>query len=194
MTDDTNKQQLFTMSAFSENAVGVLNQVTAIYTRRCINIESITASPCSIPGVHKFTITSLSDRDSMNKVVKQIEKRIDIIKAFLYTDDDIVYQEVALYKVPTEKLLAEKHLEWIIRRHSARILEITPEYTVIEKTGHRDEIEALFESLKRYDIRQFARSGRVTITKDPTEYVTALLAEREKATGAGRKVSDTFNR
>lgn len=173
------KLQLFTMSAFSENYVGVLNQVTAIYTRRCINIESISASTCSIPGVHKFTITSRSTRDIMEKVVKQIEKRIDIIKAFLYTDDDIVYQEVALYKVPTDRLLAETNLEWIIRRHNARILEITPEYTVIEKTGHRDETESLFEALKRYDIRQFARSGRVTITKDPTEHVSALLANRE---------------
>ena len=175
-----NDKQLFTMSAFAENSVGVLNQVTAIYTRRGINIESITASPCSRPGVHKFTITSHTDRPTIEKVVKQIEKRIDVIKAFVYTDDDIVYQEVALYKVPTEKLLVEKHLEWIIRRHSARILEITPEYTVIEKTGHRDETEALFEALKRYDIRQFARSGRVTITKDPVEYVTELLAQREK--------------
>ena len=178
--NDMTEKKLFTVSVFAENAVGVLNQVTAIYTRRCINIESITASACSIPGVHKFTMTAFSDRVTMEKVVKQIEKRIDVIKAFLYTDDDIVYQEVALYKVPTEKLLAEKHLEWIIRKHSARILEITPEYTVIEKTGHRDETESLFEALKRYDIRQFARSGRVTINKDPVEYVTALLQERQQ--------------
>lgn len=181
-SNENNKQQLFTMSAFAENWVGVLNQVTAIYTRRSINIESITASICSIPGISKFTITSRSDRRTMEKVVQQIEKRIDIIKAFLYTDDDIVYQEVALYKVPTERLLEEKHLEWIIRRHAARILEITPEYTVIEKTGHHDETEALFAALKRYDIRQFARSGRVTITKDPHEHVTALLAQRQPPT------------
>lgn len=180
MTHEKDNQQLFTMSAFAENAVGVLNQVTAIYTRRGINIESMSASPCSIPGISKFTITANSDRDTMEKVVKQIERRIDVIKAFLYTDSDIVYQEVALYKVPTAKLLEEEHLEWIIRRHSARILEITPEYTVIEKTGHLDETESLFESLKRYDIRQFARSGRVTINKSPVEYVTELLAEREK--------------
>lgn len=173
------EKQLFTVSVFSENTVGLLNQVTIIYTRRSINIESISASACSIPGVHKFTLTSWSDRETMEKVVAQIEKRIDVIKAFLYTDDDIVYQEVALYKVPTEKLLEEKNLEWIIRRHNARILEITPEYTVIEKTGHRDETESLFEALKRYDIRQFARSGRVTITKDPAEYVTEYIAMQE---------------
>lgn len=104
--------------------------------------------------------------------MQQIEKRIDVIKAFLHTDDEIVYQEVALYKVPTDKLLIESNLENIIRHHGARILDITPEYTILEKTGHNDETEALFEELKRYDIRQFVRSGRVTVTKSPIEHVS----------------------
>lgn len=180
MNANDNQEKLFTVSAFAENAVGVLNQVSAIYTRRSINIESITASVTSIPGVSKFTITCRSTRPVMEKVVRQIEKRIDVLRAFLYADEDIVYQEVALYKVPTEKLLEEKNLEWIIRKHSARILEITPVYTVIEKTGHSDETMALFEALKRYDLRQFARSGRVTVTRDPNEYVTAFIEQREK--------------
>lgn len=116
----------------------------------------------------------------MEKVVKQIEKRIDVLKSFLYTDDEIVYQEVALYKVPTDKLLDEKNLEIIIRNHNARILEITREYTVIEKTGHSDETEALFEELKRYDIRQFVRSGRVAVTKSPIEYVDRFIEEQNR--------------
>lgn len=177
---DNKDKQLFTISTFSENTVGVLNQVTIIFTRRCINIESISASATSIPGVHKFTITAWSDRKTMEKVVRQIEKRIDVIRAFLLTDDDIVYQEVALYKVPTDKLLKEKNLENIIRHHSARILDITPDYTVLEKTGHSDETEALFEELKLYDIRQFVRSGRVTVTKCPQEYVTEYIDQQAR--------------
>lgn len=173
-------KQLFTISVFSENNVGVLNQVTIIFTRRCINLESISASPTSIPGVHKLTFTAFSDRVSMEKVVKQIEKRIDVIKAFLHTDDEIVYQEVALYKVPTDHLLRESNLEQIIRHHNARILDITPEYTVLEKTGHNDETEALFEELKRYDIRQFVRSGRVTVTKSPIEHVSNYIEQQAK--------------
>lgn len=168
-------KQLFTISVFAENNVGVLNQVTIIFTRRCINLESISSSPTSIPGIHKLTFTVYSDRTAMEKVVKQIEKRIDVIKAFLHTDDEIVYQEVALYKVPTDNLLRENNLEGIIRHHGARILDITPEYTVIEKTGHNDETEALFEELKRYDIRQFVRSGRVTVTKSPIEHVSNYI-------------------
>ncbi len=171
-------KQLFTVTVFSENQVGLLNQISIIYTRRGVNIESLTVSPSSIEGIHKFTITSISDRPLMEKIIKQIEKRIDVLKAFLYTDDQLVFQEVALYKVPTEKLLAEKHLEDIIRHHNARILEITGEYTVIEKTGHNDETEALFEQLKRYGITQFVRSGRVAVTKSTKEYVTLFLEEQ----------------
>lgn len=174
------EKQLFTVSAFSENNVGVLNQITIIFTRRCINIESVAASTTSIPGIYKITITAYSTREAMEKVVKQIEKRIDIIKAFLHTDDEIVYQEVALYKVPTQALLHESNLEAIIRHHNARILEITPDYTVLEKTGHVDETQALFEELKRYDIKQFVRSGRVAVTKHPVEFVSNYIEQQAK--------------
>ncbi len=174
------EKQLFTISVFSENTVGLLSRVALIFTRRCINVESISASECSIPGVHKWTITAYSTREVMEKLVKQIEKCVDVIRAFLWTEEDIVYQEVALYKVSTPLLLDEPHLEQIIRHHGARILDVTREYTVIEKTGHNDETEALFQELKRYDIRQFVRSGRVTVTKSPRELVTEYIEKQNK--------------
>jgi acetolactate synthase-1/3 small subunit len=116
----------------------------------------------------------------MEKIVKQIEKRIDVLKAFLYTDDELVVQEVALYKVPTVKLLDHADIEGIVRHYNARILEMTREYTVIEKTGLNSETEALFEELKRYDITQFVRSGRVAVTKSTKEYVTMFLDEQAR--------------
>jgi len=171
--------QLFTVTVFTENQVGLLNQISIIFTRRNLNIESLSVSPSSINGIHKFTITCFSNRPMMERVVKQIEKRIDVLKSFLYTDDEIVYQEVALYKVPTPELLDDRTVEEIIRRHNARILEITREYVIIEKTGHSDETESLFDELKKYDIRQFVRSGRVAVTKSPKEYLTMYLEEQE---------------
>lgn len=169
---------LYTVTVFSENHVGLLNQLSIIFTRRCLNIESISASTCSIPGVHKIVITCHSSQSMMDKVIGQIEKRIDVIKAFYFTDDEIVYQEVALYKVPTPVMLRENHVEEIIRRHNARILEITPEYTVIEKTGHYSETEELFRELQRYELKQFMRSGRVAVTRSPIEHVDNFLNQR----------------
>ncbi|MCH5230900.1 MAG: acetolactate synthase small subunit [Muribaculaceae bacterium] len=170
----------YTLAVFSENTVGILNLISIVYTRRSISVQSISASPTAIPGIYKTTVLSHSDRETMEKVVAQIEKAIYVVKAFLFTDDEIVHQEVALYKVPTVKLMDEPELEHIIRTHNARILEITQDFTVIEKTGHTDETEALFRELQKYDIRQFVRSGRVCVTKDPIEHVTVYLENRDK--------------
>lgn len=170
----------YTLAVFSENTVGILNLISIVYTRRSINIDSISASATAIPGIYKTTVLSHSDRETMEKVVSQIEKAIYVVKAFLFTDDQIVHQEVALYKVPTEKLMNEEELENIIRMHNARILEITSDYTIIEKTGHTDETEILFKKLQNYDIRQFVRSGRVCVTKDPIEHVSVYLKQREE--------------
>jgi acetolactate synthase, small subunit len=173
-------EQLFTISVFTENQVGLLSRLCTIFTRRGLSIDSITASASSMPGIHKITVTCMSNRRAMEKVVQQIEKCIEVLRAFLYTDDEIIHQEIALYKVPTERLLDLKDLETVIRRYNARILEITRDYTIIEKSGHSDETEQLYELLKRYDIRQFARSGRVCVTKSPTEHLNYFLEEQER--------------
>ncbi len=173
-------EQLYTFTIFTENRVGLLNQISIIFTRRSVNIESLSVSPSSIPAVHKFIITANCDADMAEKIVRQVEKRIDVIKAFYYTDDELIYQEVALYKVPTNKLIEEKDLEQIIRNYNAIILEIDKDFTVIEKTGHSEETKGLFYELKKYGILQFVRSGRVAVTKYNEELLSLYLAEREE--------------
>lgn len=173
------QQTLYTVTVYSENQVGLLNQISIIFTRRQLNIESLSVSGSAIEGVHKFTITTYSDRETMEKLVKQIEKRIDVLRAFFYTDDEIIFQEVALYKVPTDKLLDDRSIEDLIRKHNARILEVNRTYTVIEKSGHPDETQSLFEELSRYDVMQFVRSGRVAITKSTVEHVRIFLQEQQ---------------
>ncbi|MDE7369480.1 MAG: acetolactate synthase small subunit, partial [Muribaculaceae bacterium] len=164
--------KLYTITIFSENSVGLLSRVSLIFTRRGINIESISASSCSIPGVTKWIITAFTNRELLDQVAKQVERCIEVLKVFVYDDDEIIYQEVALYKIETNLLFEEPHVERIIREHSARILEIKRDFTVIEKTGHYRETEALFEELKRFNLKQFVRSGRVIVTQSPNEYIT----------------------
>ena len=173
------QQTLYTVTVYSENQVGLLNQISIIFTRRQLNIESLSVSGSAIEGVHKFTITTYSDRETMEKLVKQIEKRIDVLRAFFYTDDEIIFQEVALYKVPTDKLLDDRSIEDLIRKHNARILEVNRTYTVIEKSGHPNDTQSLFEELSRYDVMQFVRSGRVAITKSTVEHVSIFLQEQQ---------------
>lgn len=167
----------YTITAFSENHIGLLNRITIIFTRRQVNIHSLTVSQSAIEGIHKFTIVVNETQEKVEKVVKQIDKLVEVLKAFYHPNDEIVYQEIALYKVPTEELLASTRLEGIIRKYSARILEVMPEYTVIEKTGHCEETQELFDELAEFGVKQFTRSGRVAVTKLSEELLSNYLKE-----------------
>ena len=97
-------KKLYTIIVHSENFAGLLNQVTAVFTRRQINIESLNVSASSIKGVHKYTITAWTDKDTIEKVTKQITKKIDVLQAHYFTDDEIYQHEIALYKITTPTL------------------------------------------------------------------------------------------
>ncbi len=172
-------KQEYIITVFSENHIGLLTRTTIVFTRRKINIESLTVSESAIPGVFKFTIVIEATKEQTIKVVRQIEKQIDVLKAFYHTNDEIIYQEIALYKVPTEALYDSDKVETIVRKAGARILEITREYVAIEKTGHKDETQALFEELNQFRVMQFIRSGRVALTRDPIERLSEFLKERD---------------
>ncbi len=169
----------FNITVFSENHIGLLTRITIVFTRRKINIESLTVSESAIKGIYKFTIVVHTNEDSVKKVVSQIEKIVDVLKAFYHTNEEMIYQEIALYKVPTEALYESDQIESIVRNSGARILEITRDYTVIEKTGHKEETQALFEQLNQFKVMQFIRSGRVALTRDPIERLSEFLKERD---------------
>jgi len=171
-------KEKFTLSIFTENAPGLLHRVTTVFTKRKLNIESITASESEIPGIHRYTIVIVTSRILAETVVNQLEKQVEILKAFLHTDDEIVYQEIALYKVPSEILMEEKGVEKIVREHNARILTIEKEFVIIEKTGHKKDTQELYERLEPYGILEFVRSGRVAITK-PMKKLSEYLKELE---------------
>jgi acetolactate synthase-1/3 small subunit len=155
----------YNISVFTENSVGMLNRITIIFTRRNINIESITASESEIEGIHRYTIVVNEPKEVVRKVVSQIEKQIDVVKAFYHSDEEVVYQEIALYKLPTNMLASGGDAERIVRAHHARILTIESEFTILEKTGYPEEIKELFTELKPFGLLEFVRSGRVAISK-----------------------------
>lgn len=171
---------LYTVTIFSENTVGLLSQITAVFTRRQLNIETLSVSPSAIKGIHKFTITIFCDKDMIVRVVKQIDKRVDVLKSYFNTDDELVYQEIALYKLSTPDFLKMQSTEALIRRYNAHIIEINENCVVLHKTGHYEETQALFKELSdTIGVLQFIRSGRVAITKSKIERLSDMLAEIE---------------
>jgi acetolactate synthase I/III small subunit len=175
--NDGNGKQTFTISAFSENHIGLLNRITIIFTRRQVNIESLTVSGSAIPGIHKFTIVVYESREKVEKVVNQIEKLVEVLRAFYHTEDEVIHQEIALYKVPTKAMLEGNKVEDTIRLHHARIIEVRPEYTVIELTGHKEETQALFDELNKYGLLQFTRSGRIAVTRSSKELFSSYMKD-----------------
>ena len=172
---------LYTLIVHSENFAGLLNQVTAVFTRRQINIESLNVSASSIKGVHKYTITAWTTQDVIEKVVKQIEKKIDVLQAHYFTDSEIYQHEIALYKVSTPEFQENPMASKVIRRYSARIVEVNPVFSIVEKNGMSEEITALYEELRGLGcVLQFVRSGRVAITTSCFERVNEYLTQREE--------------
>jgi acetolactate synthase-1/3 small subunit len=173
----------FTLSLFTENHIGLLNQITIIFTRRQINIESLTASESAVKGVHMLTIVVNTTPELVEKIAKQLEKLVDVLKVFVHDANEIIYQEIALYKVRTHELMTSNKIEHIVRSNNARFLEITPDYAVIEKTGHKKETADLLEKLDEFGVLQFVRSGRVAITKQIKELIS-YLREMDAANGS----------
>jgi len=168
----------FTISVFTEDVVGILNRVSIIFTRRKINIESIAASESEIDNIHRYTIVITEEEDRVKKVVLQLGKQVEVIKAVYHEDSEIIYQEIALYKIPTDVLVSGGEVEKIVRTYSARVLSIEQEFTVLEKTGYKEETQSLFNELEPYGILEFVRSGRIAITK-PMLTLKSIVRELE---------------
>ena len=168
-------EQEYIITVFSENKVGLLSQITTVFSCRDVNIESLTTSESALPGIHKFTIVVRTDPEKIEKLARQVEKRIDVLKVFVFTSDEVVQQEIALYKVTRSR-----NVEQLVRRHNVRILEIDDDYIVVEKTGYKSETRELFELLQPYGVQQFVRSGTVAIIKSRRELLNEYLEEIDR--------------
>lgn len=181
MSNNPQDGTLFTFLIYSENTPGLLSQITSVFTRRQVNIETLNVCASSTPGVHKFTITCYCDEEMAKMLTRQMEKRIDVIQAHYYVDSEIYFIETALLKISTPMMLRDRTVSRIVRLHDAHIVEVNTTYATVEKTGLTDDILALFNSLDELGvILQFTRSGRIAITRSRTEHLDEYLARREE--------------
>lgn len=159
------QKQEFTISVYAENHIGLLNRIAIIFSRRKINIESLNTSPSEVPGIHRFTIVINETEEVVKKLVRQVEKQVEVLKAYYNTNEEIIWQELALYKVPTEIIAEEVKVERLLRQHGAKAVVIRKDYTVFEVAGQREETNNLIKVLEPYGLIEFVRSARVAIIK-----------------------------
>lgn len=158
-------RQEYTITVYTENQIGLLNRIAIIFSRRKINIESLNTSPSEVDSVHRFTIVINETEEVVRKLCRQIEKQVEVLKAYYNTQDEIIWQELALYKVPTDIIAEEVKVERLLREHGAKAVVIRKDYTVFEVAGHREETDKLIKVLEPYGLIEFVRSARVAIIK-----------------------------
>ncbi|HEA31448.1 MAG TPA: acetolactate synthase small subunit [Leeuwenhoekiella sp.] len=170
------EEKTYTVSIYTENNIGLLNRISAIFQRRHINIESLNTSISEIEGVSRFTLVLSLTEERIKKIIGQLEKQVEVIKAFYHTDEQTIFLESCLFKIKSSLLFEEPQIQNIIKESSTRIVTVNKEFFVLEKSGRRSEIELLYRELSAFGIMQFVRSGRIAVTKDEMK-ISAMLAE-----------------
>lgn len=159
-------KQEYNLTIYTENQVGLLNRIAIMFSRRKINIESLNTSPSEVEGIHRFNILINETEETVRKIVRQIEKQVDVLKAYFNTNEAIIWQELALYKVPTDIIAEKVKVERLLRSYGARVVAIRKDFTIFETTGQREETDGLIKVLEPYGLIEFVRSARVAIIKD----------------------------
>lgn len=185
------EKQEYTITLYTENSIGMIGRISGIFSRRKINIESLNTSPSEVEGIHRFTIVIQETEEVVQKLCKQIEKLVDVLKAYYNTNDEVIWQEQALYKVPTREVTEKAPVERLLRQFGANAVVIRNDYTVFETAGHREEIDALTAALEPYNLIEFVRSGRIAIIKD-SEGFHKKIKEFEEDTPSQEIVENEF--
>ena len=182
----------YTITVYTENHIGLLNRIAIIFSRRKINIDSLNTSPSEVDSVHRFTIVITETEEVVRKLCRQIEKQVEVLKAYYNTADEIIWQELALYKVPTDVVQEDVKVERLLRQHGAKAVVIRKDYTVFEVAGHREETDKLIEVLAPYGLIEFVRSARVAIIKDSEGFHSKLKEFEYREPGQDPPLANEF--
>ncbi|MDO9376378.1 MAG: acetolactate synthase small subunit [Bacteroidota bacterium] len=184
----------FTITVYTENQIGLLNRIAIIFSRRKINIDSMNTSPSEIEGIHRFTILIDETEEVVRKVCRQIEKQVEVLKAYYNTEEEIVWQEMALYKVSTDEIAAKVKVERLLRECGARAVAIRKDFTVFETTGHREETDKLIKALEPHGLIEFVRSARIAIIKESKGFHVKLKQFENREPGTEVVENEFLNR
>ena len=157
-------KQEYTITVYTENQIGLLNRIAIMFSRRKINIDSMNSSPSEIAGIHRFNIVIDETEEVVRKLVRQIEKQVDVLKAYYNTNEEIIWQEHVLYKVSSTMEAMEK----VLVGSGARIICKHDNYTMLETTCSAERNEAITAALMPFGVEEMTKSGRIAIIK--TDY------------------------
>ncbi|MBO7718700.1 MAG: acetolactate synthase small subunit [Methanosphaera sp.] len=158
----TNKH---TISIIVENKTGVLQRIAGLFTRRDFNIDNISVGKTSDANISRITITTYGDDKTLEQIIKQLNKLIEVIKVREMKPDQTIRRQLALVKIhaPTEQ--AKSEIIQYTNIFRGKIADVTPKTITIEITGNPDKINALIELIRPYGIKEMTKTGTTAITR-----------------------------
>lgn len=183
------KNAKHTIVALVQNRPGVLNRIVSKWRQRGFNIESLAVGHSEVPGLSRMTFVLGGPAADVEQVTKQLYKVVDVVKISDLPEDEIVTRELALLKVNATDQSRSAIIE-IVDIFRGEILDVTPDSVVVEVTGTEDKIDAAFEMLKPYGVREMARTGRVAVTRgratSAVELAEGVGERRYRPAGQGK--------
>ena len=159
-------KQEYTLSVYTENQIGLISKIANMFSRRKINLESLNSSPTEIENIYRFNIVLIETEQVVKNLVRQLEKLVDVFIVYYHTNDQIIWQQMALYKVPTSVIMKDVKVERLNNEYGAMTVVIREDYTVFKVSGQDKEIERLLKELDQYGLIEFVKSARIAISKD----------------------------
>ena len=153
------------IAALVENKPGVLHSVANMFRRRDFNIESITVGRTEQEDISRMTITVNGDEKTLEQVVKQMSKLVDVVKVSKLEPENIVTRELALVKVNVPDTRNRSDVINCVEVFRGRVVDVAPEALTIEITGTPDKIDAFLNLMRTYGIMELARTGLTALSR-----------------------------
>jgi len=171
-----NNKTKHTIVALVEDKPGVLNRVSSLFRRRSFNIESIAVGHSEQPGLSRMTIVVDGATTAVEQVRKQLDKLIEVVKVVDISDEPLVARELSLIKVRATSATRSEIIQ-IVDIFRANIVDVSANSLIVEVTGDEDKIDSLYNLLKRFGVKELARTGRIALPRGPSALKTELEIE-----------------
>jgi acetolactate synthase I/III small subunit len=156
---------LSTLIVAVQNRPGVLFKIAGLIRRRRFNIESLTVSHTENPEISRFTILVRGEKEIVEKMSKQLYRIVEVLKVSDPAGEQIVARELALIKVSSRKEGSKQEISTIADHFRAKVINIHPDYMMMEVTGDEEKIDAFYKNMKKFGIIEFAKTGRTALFK-----------------------------
>ncbi len=153
------------ISVLVENKPGVLHAIANLFRRRNFNIESITVGPTQQQDISRMTITINGDEKTIDQVVKQVAKQIDVLKVGELEQGNFVMRELALIKVNVQSAKERSDIINCVNVFRCRIIDVSTDSLTVEITGTPDKIDAFLNLMKSYGVIELARTGITALSR-----------------------------